>query len=61
MKIFDGYLGNRPIEIILEEDNHLYILDKLSNELTLYNKEYYFEDSDFSSVKIALLNEGFRI
>ena len=62
--IFKGYrytkAGNR-IEIVLEDDHHLYVVYPDIGEKTRYNEEYYFSDSDFYSVKLALQNEGFRI
>lgn len=59
MKLFDGYKDGTPITVTLE-NGAVMIEDKATGEKEAWNDEYYTEDS-VSTIKLSLLNEGYRI
>ena len=59
-RIFSGYSKTgKPVSIVLD-NNHLYVVYTDTGRKRKYNDEYYFPDSDFYPVEMALLNDGFR-
>lgn len=61
-KLFEGYskTGNR-VRFVLEDNGFIYVIYIDTGLKRRINNEHYDSDFDFNAVKLALLNEGYRI